>query len=207
MGGSGTGLGNLSGTGAGSATSSGSRGGGINVFGEDDEHSDPMAQTAISSSPAISDLNLEGVGSGSGLLDLTRESDDTSLGAELIDELTPGRSGTARPLAPPDTGAMSGISESPTLEAPRGPINRGGMGVTYVEAADPMASAFGGLALGTAFVLLFGIFALVAAVYGTRPDSVEFLHHKNLFVIAGICAIVPIIFFVFGLLIGKSRAR
>ena len=32
------------------------------------------------------DLTLESVGSGSGLLDLTRESDDTSLGAELLEE-------------------------------------------------------------------------------------------------------------------------
>ena len=35
-------------------------------------------------------LSLESVGSGSGLLDLTRESDDTSLGAELLDEIYPG---------------------------------------------------------------------------------------------------------------------
>ena len=33
------------------------------------------------------DLGLDTVGSGSGLLDLTRESDDTSLGAELLEEV------------------------------------------------------------------------------------------------------------------------
>src|SRR5690606_22858125 len=33
------------------------------------------------------ELSLESVGSGSGLLDLTRESDDTSLGAELLEEV------------------------------------------------------------------------------------------------------------------------
>src|SRR5205085_8533831 len=50
---------------------------------------DAGAQTQIQS--AIDDqLSLEGVGSGSGLLDLTRESDDTSLGAELLDEIYPG---------------------------------------------------------------------------------------------------------------------
>ena len=36
------------------------------------------------------DLNLDAIGSGSGLLDLTRESDDTSLGAELLEELYSG---------------------------------------------------------------------------------------------------------------------
>ena len=36
------------------------------------------------------DLSLEAVGSGSGLLDLTRESEDTSLGAELLEEVYSG---------------------------------------------------------------------------------------------------------------------
>src|SRR3989304_2818427 len=39
-------------------------------------------------------LQLDGSGSGSGLLDLTREGDDTSLGA-VLDEIYPGEEGTA----------------------------------------------------------------------------------------------------------------
>src|SRR6476469_3251288 len=59
--------------------------------GEVKTPADTGAQTQIQS--AIDDqLSLEGVGSGSGLLDLTRESDDTSLGAELLDEIYPGGS-------------------------------------------------------------------------------------------------------------------
>src|SRR3954462_355197 len=82
--GSGSGILNL-GSGAGSG---GSRAG-ITVFDVDDSQKvDPSAQTAIN--PSVQDqINLEGVGSGSGLLDLTRESDDTSLGA-VFDELPPG---------------------------------------------------------------------------------------------------------------------
>jgi len=66
-------------------------GSGINVLGGTEEHEaiDPSAQTNISAS-VHDQVNLEGVGSGSGLLDLTRESDDTSLGAELLDEIAPG---------------------------------------------------------------------------------------------------------------------
>ncbi|MBL4702013.1 MAG: helix-turn-helix domain-containing protein [Phycisphaeraceae bacterium] len=65
---------------------------GISVFdaGEVDE-ADPMAATIVTQ-PGISDdddLSLDSIGSGSGLLDLTRESDDTSLGAELLDEIYP----------------------------------------------------------------------------------------------------------------------
>ena len=50
-----------------------------------------MAQTQMTK-PTVDDedLALDSVGSGSGLLDLTRESDDTSLGAELLDEIYPG---------------------------------------------------------------------------------------------------------------------
>jgi excisionase family DNA binding protein len=60
---------------------------GISVF-DDDElpiTADPMGETQISAGVP----ELETVGSGSGLLDLTRESDDTSLGAELLDVISP----------------------------------------------------------------------------------------------------------------------
>src|SRR3954463_11932707 len=101
-GGSGTGL---------SGTASGSRGG-INVFGAEDTASgqrvDPSEQTVIS--PGFrQQMALEGVGSGSGLLDLTRESTATSRGA-VLDEITPaGRTGSGRGQAVPvgDSGLVS----------------------------------------------------------------------------------------------------
>jgi hypothetical protein len=61
---------------------------GISVF-DDDElpiAADPMGETQISATVP----ELEAVGSGSGLLDLTREKDDTSLGAELLGSISPG---------------------------------------------------------------------------------------------------------------------
>jgi|GEM_PF-496201 len=62
-------------------------GGGISVFDEDELgiESDPLGETQISSGLA----EFDAVGSGSGLLDLTQESDDTSLGAELLDVISP----------------------------------------------------------------------------------------------------------------------
>ena len=59
---------------------------GVNVFDDDelDEVVDPLAQTAITD---VAGLGLEGTGSGSGILDLTRESDDTSPGEELLEEI------------------------------------------------------------------------------------------------------------------------
>src|SRR3954469_15043826 len=92
MGGTGSPVGSSpSGTGL-SGSFGGKSGPGINVFGAEDvvERADPSAQTAISGG-IREQMELQGVGSGSGLLDLTRESDDTSLGA-VLDEITPGGS-------------------------------------------------------------------------------------------------------------------
>ena len=59
---------------------------GVNVFDDDDldEAVDPLAQTAVTD---VGGLGIDGPGSGSGIMELSRESDDTSLGAELLDEI------------------------------------------------------------------------------------------------------------------------
>ncbi|MEO1236528.1 MAG: helix-turn-helix domain-containing protein [Planctomycetota bacterium] len=88
---------------------------GISVFDAGEvEPADPMAQTQVTQ-PQIDDeeLALESVGSGSGLLDLTRESDDTSLGAELLDEIYPGGGDTGTGLGATGTsGADFGLESS-----------------------------------------------------------------------------------------------
>ncbi len=195
---------------AGSAGGSRS-GSGINVFSSDEvEHVDPGAQTAIS--PALREqVNLEGVGSGSGLLDLTRESDDTSLGAELLDEIAPGNAATVRRPSAGVVGIDSAAGLSGAgLDVPeaRGLPSRSG--VTYVEASDPAAPAFGGAALGAVFVSLFGAFVLINAVGGVRPQIVQSLvgdanHGIIFFTLIGI--VISVIFFVIGLLLGKAVSR
>lgn len=67
---------------------------GVNVF-EGEElalEADPAAKTVLSESDS-GPLTADSGASGSGLLDLTRESDDTSLGAELLDEIYPSEGG------------------------------------------------------------------------------------------------------------------
>ena len=176
---------------------------GINVFG-DDTHmgADPMAQTAMPGAGSMADLNLEGIGSGSGLLDLTRESDETSLGAELLDEISPSGGRGSRPLAPPDTGSMAGIK----LDAPRGGVSRGG--VQTVEAPDAWEAAFGAMSLGAALFLMFALFALVSAMQGYVPDPVSYFDKDNAFVIIlGMGAAVAALFLAFGKLVGMSARR
>jgi hypothetical protein len=197
----------------GAGANSGSMGGsrvGINVFGDDADHTDAMAQTNVSS--AMRDqISLEAVGSGSGLLDLTRESDDTSLGADTLDEILPG-SARSRAGTPGDTagslaggtGIGSGVpaieTSVPARSAPRGAV------VREVEAADPMAPAFGAAALGACAVTLFALFALFNGSIGAHPDILDSAN-KGFGVLAALAIGVIIVFGVFGLLIGKAGKR
>jgi hypothetical protein len=195
------------GTGAGMTGSmAGRSASGINVFrGDEMQVADPSAATAISGGP-VDQVSLEGMGSGSGLLDLTRESDDTSLGAELLDEITPG----AGKRAPGGS----------TLGAAAGMAGRGAMTGAIIgtpvlmEAADSSATAFGAGALGAAFMLLFAAFALISAIIGIQPQAVKMLTASspdgwglNIWMIWLIGVIVAGIFWVAGYLVGKTGAK
>lgn len=193
--GSGTGL---SGTAAGRS--------GVTVFNPDEvEHADPSAQTNISSSVG-DQVNLEGVGSGSGLLDLTRESDDTSLGAELLDEITPGGSGSRRgdsALAGTKGGSAAGGTAAGGSGIARA-TGRGGISApVYVEAPDGMAPALGGAALGAALFVLFGGIVLFSAVMHSSNPVTEMVKDMKAVVLAGIGAGVCLVFAVVGAVIGK----
>src|SRR5262245_24007522 len=173
---------------------------GITIFSPDEaEQADPSAQTNISS--GVSDqVNLEGIGSGSGLLDLTRESDDTSLGAELLDEIGPAGSTAGGRRAAEGSGAGSGIGPVIT---PGRPGRVAGQPV-YLEAADPLAGAFGGLALGAALFVLVAMIALMSGVLGTSNKVVELVQGLNTAKLAGIGVGLSVITCAVGWVIGKA---
>jgi len=190
--GSGSGLSGLSG----SATGSGGSRGGINILG-DDSNVDPSAQTAIN--PAISDqLNVEGMGSGSGLLDLTRESDNTSLGA-VLDEI-PGGARAGDTIGQTTAGMPSGLGQ---VSHSAGPSR--GNAPTYVEVKDGLSPALGGAALFTAAFALLGLLALGGGVLDVRPALVEKLADQSLIIISLIGIGLAVVGFVGGLVIGKVR--
>ena len=203
---------------------------GVTLLGPEDATADPSEQTAINS--AVSDqINLEGIGSGSGLLDLTRESDDTSLGAELLDEISPGGSvgGSMAGSMGSGLGSMgSGLGAS--FGGPGGPGDTAEVGDTgiapaaagpvvdrtapvaaraaVVEAADPMAAAFGAASLAAALCVLVAGFALANGAVGV-PLSRTFLSglmDVSVWYLFGGAVVAAVIFFVVGMLIGRSRA-
>ena len=189
-------------------SAAGTRAGGITVFDVDDAHKpDPLAQTSIGS--GIQDqVNLEGVGSGSGLLDLTRESDDTSLGAELLDEMGPSSTTSGATLRRP---AQSDSGVGMDQLTPTNVVNRSRLATpVYVEAADPLAGGFGGLALVGTLVVLFGGFVLANAVLGVHPETVNELTHgpspKGILYLGGV-VVLSVVFFAGGWVLGKSASR
>jgi len=203
----GSGLGNLPGSGvsalSGSGLSSGARGTGITIFDVDDsQKADPSAQTVIA--PGVKDkINLESVGSGSGLLDLTREPDDTSLGA-VFDEVAPkGPPGAARGAAP----GLPERVEDEGAEVRAGALRQAAAPV-YVEAPDPLGTALGAASLVAAAVLCFGGFILAAVLLGYRPDILNNLQWEKdgkmyLAGAFGVSAVVAAI----GYIVGKAGAR
>jgi hypothetical protein len=79
----------------------------------------------------------------------------------------------------------------------------------YVEAADPMAPAFGAAALAAAIVVIFGGFVTMSAVSGYWPDIVRNLTEggRGLLFLAGIGLGLAIVFFIIGLLIGRAGRK
>lgn len=177
---------------------------GISVFDDDDLEldADPMAKTVLSDSEGEA-LGGESTGSGSGLLDLTRESDDTSLGAELLDEIYSDedeaqvqmgdatRAGLVQEAAEEEELVMDQVAAA----AP----------VAYREIEDASSPAFTALLIiGTLAMGLVG--GVVAAIMRDAWPSYLSFVSANIIYFAGGAAVVAVIVSVVGVLMGKKAS-
>ena len=156
LGGSGSAVGlDLGGSGSASGIGSSFEG------GEDDDSAETRVSDAVDE-----ELSLEAVGSGSGLLDLTRESDDTSLGAELLDEVwEAGDSGDFNANA-------TGLFEAAEPEQPAQAQENVPMGLptAVAYAYDGKWSGTGvGLLVGAVFAMIAIAIMLVTSIMGVSP--------------------------------------
>lgn len=210
--------GSMGGTGGGLPSPGSSRSfakGGVNVFGDDSENADPMAQTHMSS--PRDQISLEGVGSGSGLLDLTRETDDTSLGAALLDEISPGgkKSGSGGVVSPGSssgsTAGLSSISEIGLPEPESAPSYS--PGPVMVEARDSLAPAFAAGSIGATLVILFAGLVLINAITNSDPlvdarfQFVQSFQGKSMAIFFGAGLAITIVLFIVGVFVGKSGGK
>jgi len=172
---------------------------GASIFDEGDfevEGADPMAKTQVA--PSLDEqIAMEGIGSGSGLLDLTRESDDTSLGAEILEHID--ADGAEAPPVEELLGEQIGLEPGPAA-APQAATQP-----TFVEAADPMSGLFTGIAAGAAIVVLVVAGVALAALGGYTPGYLDWLGENMLAMLLGSIAVIGLGALV-GFLVSKSIA-
>ncbi len=208
-------------------------GSGMSVFGPDEvEPVDPLAQTAVTNpmaDTAQEELSLESVGSGSGLLDLTRESDDTSLGAELLDEIYPGGTNAGEGSMAASGIGSSGVFESAiSMETGTGASAAGGMtelqgapvpamggaaaGVamaTYDTGIDGAGSGFGaGMLMGSTISLVVALVVAISALAGV-PSVITGMMTESMMMFGVWCGgllVLSIILGAIGMMIGKASS-
>lgn len=167
---------------------------GISVFDDDgDDETDPLAKTAVTD---LAGMALEDTGSGSGIMDLSRESDDTSLGQELLDEIYTDeqeqtvdmgedtRAGLDEAL--PESGA-AGASASAAFAAEEddpGEVSAMLLGETGGVTSDPASAALTAALAVAVVVMAFGGLASAAMVRGTMPGLLQWIS-TNMLIFAG----------------------
>jgi hypothetical protein len=173
---------------------------GMSIFDDADldiESADPMAKTSITASME-DQISLESTGSGSGLLDLTRESDDTSLGAEVLDHIDmEGALDTSLQGEP--AGATASYA-APAVAAAMAPAE-----TAPVAAADPMAGVFSGLLVGCCVVTLLLAAVMLSAISGIVPGFLDAMK-SNLMIVLGACVAVMAVSGAVGFFVGSSAA-
>lgn len=163
---------------------------GVNVFDDDiDEDVDPLAQTAVTD---MAGLGLEGSGGGSGIMDLTRESDDTSLGQELLDEIY---TDSDKPSAAEDTKAgLEAASEPDTVDEDDELAVESPVAVSPATSAsagagaavgDPAAAALTALMVVAVVVMWFAGLGGAALVRGVTPSLLQWAYDKLMIVAGG----------------------
>ncbi|MDP6543109.1 MAG: helix-turn-helix domain-containing protein [Phycisphaerae bacterium] len=171
---------------------------GISIFDEEDleiETADPMAKTQIA--PSLEDqIALDGVGSGSGLLDLTQESDDTSLGAELLDHID-----IEEPVEPvsfdrPDQPAVAIQPVATELVIDSDNVS---------EVPDPTSGMFAGILVGCAAVALLIGAVCIAGITDMVPEYIDTLSEKLMMVMV-VAVAFSLVAGGLGLMLGKAAA-
>jgi excisionase family DNA binding protein len=191
---------------------------GINVLGESESGyeitDDTLAETAMPSGTSGTgpempleeiegDVNLDSFGSGSGLLDLSLQADDTSLGGILdeiyTDEVEGKGAAVEEPAAAEPAEAVAAeAGEAPTEEAPvvaegAGPDVSMALARPLVEAPPDMASnTLGMLLFLPLLVVIYTIVVAVAGEKGVTPSIVTGIQAFIWYIMGG-AAVVSLI--------------
>ena len=177
---------------------------GISVF--DTDHGTEEASEGTAGGEAIDEeVGLDAVGSGSGLLDLTRESDETSLGAELLEEAYAGEQDVEIPAHASGLFEAAG-AERAAEEVPTEVPGAAAMPMV-VQAYDGAGSGLGvGLLIGAMVALICVAVVTIVGVMGATPDlATRFAGSSgSLWMWAGGLLGITLILGLVGLFLGKA---
>ena len=172
---------------------------GISIFESDDiEEADAAAQTQITAAPSFGmETSTDPAASGSGLLDMTREADDTSLGADLLADFDMGEAeGSTMGEEVAAGGALFEDASAGTASQPAA--------VVYAEESlSPvwsMAAMFACLGL---FLVMAFAFALIVSISTGAGVVMELIEGLSIAILAGAVAGVVVVLAIIGALIGK----
>lgn len=173
---------------------------GISIFDADQtEEADPSAVTHVTES-APTELSLETVGSGSGLLDLTREADDTSLGQDLLEEVSAREGSTASETQVEEPENVQ-LFESSAAESDVNAAAPAAMLVIADSYDGTWSGISGGVAFGMVAVLAFTVAMVVFGL--TQSNMLAMQVGKNLWMWVGIAGGAVFISGIVGLMLGK----
>lgn len=188
----------------------GGEGTGISIFDPDEtETADPSAQTQVTDTGMEPGFELDSASSGSGLLDLTREADDTSLGADLLEDVY-----GQETMGATSPAGESGIMDQPAaalFEGSEGEADTAAAGGAAVAAMPVLAEAYdgtwsgigGGLALATTLCLAFAIAVVLFAMTGSLGPVHGIISGQFYPVVGGMAGVV-VIFAIIGMVLGKK---
>ncbi len=176
---------------------------GISIFeGDDSEDTDASAQTQITSS--VGGITMGDPGnSGSGLLDITKSGDDTSLNAGLLEDVY---QGGGRNDGSADENAGGGLFENTGVASDVG-VGAGSpaMAMMLAEPYDATWSGIGGgVALGLTLVAGVMLSVVIVAAMGVSNFAVTSFLTGNVLMSAGIFAGIVLLCAGIGFVLGRK---
>jgi excisionase family DNA binding protein len=190
---------------------------GINVLGETDKDKDyqmaedtlgetklepgktaPLPSDETSLEKIEQDVNLDTFGSGSGLLDLSLQADDTSLGGILDEIYTPtgegGKDAAAAGAEPTSAMDVGAETEHIISEGPGAGMEAFAMQAAYAEPGPDRASnIFGIMLILPLFVVIYTAMVTVAGLQASMPAILSTVQGLIMYVLGGIIVVALIL--------------
>jgi hypothetical protein len=182
---------------------------GINIFeAEGTDEADPSAVTRVTNSPgSLVDPGDKSASGSGGLLDMTREPDDTSLGADLLGDVYGNETMAAQTTAEPAiTGDGGALFETPGAVMETAEPTGAGVVMVAAEPYDGAASGWmGGLALGAIVAIGVAAFTLIVGLTSTAGGGMLKTIGDSYMIVVGVAALCLIVFAGVGFALGKRN--